>query len=538
MSRLFSRRRFVQHAAAASALAIVPIGRLAAQVRFAEYPFKLGVASGDPSEDGFVLWTRLVPEPHEPEQLGQITFEVQWQVAEDPAFQRIVAQGTAPAPAHLAHSVHAEVSGLTAGREYFYRFRLGRYESPVGRALTAPAAADSPTALRYSICSCAQYEQGFFSAYRYMADDRPDLIVELGDYIYEVGYGEHRVRLVRQKNAFTLDDYRALYAEYKLDPDLQAAHAACPWLVTWDDHEVDNDYAGMIGENDACGGQAVRDAFPARRAAAFQAWYEHMPVRASRLRAAGGVQVYGTLDWGRLARFYTLDTRQYRSPLACALPATFANCDTRTGLRLRPGGAGGGRPIEINDPACRSEWQDPSRSMLGTEQERWLERALQDSRAEWNLIAQGTPFVGIAGQSPIGPTAFSDGWAGYPAARQRLLEALASHKTSNPVVLSGDLHAFYVNEVRNSRGSPVAVELITSSIANNNKDLSALLPQNPQILFHDGRHSGYVRCEVTRERLRADLVAIEDMRNPRTPRSVLATYEIPAGSPEPRRIDG
>jgi len=538
MPRFLSRRRFVQRAVAASALAIVPIGRLAAQVRFVEYPFKLGVASGDPSADGFVLWTRLAPEPHEPEQLGQVTFEVQWEVAEDPAFQRVVARGTALAPAHLAHSVHAEVSGLASGREYFYRFRLGRYESPVGRALTAPAAANSPAALRYAICSCAQYEQGFFSAYRYMADDRPDLIVELGDYIYEVGYGEHRVRLVQQKNAFTLADYRDLYAEYKLDPDLQAAHAACPWLVTWDDHEVNNDYAGLTGENDACGGPAAHDAFPARRAAAYQAWYEHMPVRVSRLRAAAGVQVYDTLDWGRLARFYTLDTRQYRSPLACALPATFATCNTGTGLRLRPGGAGGGRMIDTTDPACREEWQDPSRSMLGMEQERWFDAALKDSRARWNLIAQGTPFASLDQGSAQAPLVYSDAWPGYPAAQQRLLEALARNKVSNPVILSGDVHAFFVNEVRNPRGSAVAVELITSSIANNNKDLSALLPQNPHVRFHDGKHSGYVRCEVTPGQLRADLVAIEDMHDPRTPRSVLASYAIDAGSSVPRRITG
>jgi alkaline phosphatase D len=536
MSRFLSRRRFVQRAVAASALAIAPIGRLAAQARFTEYPFKLGVASGDPSADGFVLWTRLAPEPHEPEQLGQVIFEVDWDVAEDSGFKRIAARGTALAPPHLAHSVHAEVSGLAPGREYFYRFRLGRYESPVGRALTAPAATDSPAALRYSMCSCAQYEQGFFSAYRYMADDRPDLIVELGDYIYEVGYGERRVRMVDKKYAFTLADYRLLYSEYKLDPDLQAAHVACPWLVTWDDHEVSNDYADLIGEFEACGGRTVHDAFPGRRAAAYQAWYEHMPVRASRLRADAGIQVYGDLDWGRLVRFYTLDTRQYRSPLACALPATFATCDTQSGRRLRPGGAGAGRMIDTTDPACRAEWQDPSRSMLGSEQERWLDGALEASEAQWNVIAQGTPFNTIVQGSAEAPRVFSDGWAGYPAAQQRLLESLGRHKVANPVLMSGDLHAFFVNEIRNARGSPVAVELITSSIANNNTDVSAVLPLNPQIRFHDGRHSGYIRCEVTRERLRADMVAIEDMRDPRTPRSVLASYEIPAGSSQPRRI--
>ncbi len=271
MSRSLSRRRFVQRAVAASALAISPFGRLAAQVRFSSYPFKLGVASGDPTSDGFVLWTRIAPEPFEPEQLGLVGFEVDWEVAEDPAFARMVARGNYLAQAHLAHSVHAEVAGLSPGREYFYRFRLGRYESPVGRALTAPAAADSPAALRYAICSCAHYEQGFFSAYRYMADDRPDLILELGDYIYESGYGERRVRLFDKREAVTLTDFRHRYAQYKLDPDLQAAHEACPWLVTWDDHEVSNDYAALVSSHEACGGPAVRDAFVSQRAAAYQA---------------------------------------------------------------------------------------------------------------------------------------------------------------------------------------------------------------------------------------------------------------------------
>jgi len=537
MPRSLSRRRFVQRALAASALAISPIGRLAAQVRFSSYPFKLGVASGDPTSDGFVLWTRIAPEPFEPEQLGLVGFEVNWEVAEDPAFARMVARGSYLAQAHLAHSVHAEVAGLAPGREYFYRFRLGPYESPVGRALTAPAATDSPSALRYAVCSCAHYEQGFFSAYRYMADDRPDLILELGDYIYESGYGEHRVRLFDKREAVTLTDFRHRYAQYKLDPDLQAAHEACPWLVTWDDHEVSNDYAALVSSHEACGGPAVRDAFVSQRAAAYQAWYENMPVRESRLRAGAGIQLYGDLDWGRLARFYVLDTRQYRSPLACALPATFANCDTQAGRALLRAGAGGGRQIGINDPACKPELEDPSRTMLGAEQERWLDGALSTSRARWNIFGQGTPFAGILEGTPEAPTTYSDGWPGYPAARQRLLDALARHRVANPVILSGDPHAFFVNEVRNARGASVAVEMITSSIANNNKDKSKTLPRNPHIRFHDGTHSGYILCEATPERMRADMVAIEDMHDPRTPRSVLASYEIAAGSSQPRRLE-
>jgi len=537
MPRNLTRRSFVHQAAAASALALAPFGRVIGQVRFSSYPFKLGVASGDPAADGFVIWTRIAPEPLEPEQLGRVTFEVDWEVAEDASFQRIAARGQAFAPAHLAHSVHVEVGGLQPAREYFYRFRLGRYESPAGRALTTPAAGSMPEALRFAFCSCAHYEHGFFSAYRYMADDRPDLIVELGDYIYEDGYGERRVRLFDRREAITLADYRGRYAQYRTDPDLQAAHEACPWLVTWDDHEVDNDYAGLTGEHEACGGEAVRASFPHRRAAAYQAWFEHMPVRPSRLRAGAAVQVYGALDWGQLARFYLLDTRQYRSPQACPREATWTRCDAERGSKLLFIGAGGGRLIEPGDPSCKAEVEDPARTMLGAEQERWLDDALAASGARWNVLAQSIAVAPIFEGTPERPQVYSDAWAAYPAARDRLLQALARHKVANPLFLAGDIHAFFMNEVRNERSVPVALEFITSSIATNTTDKSKVLHLNPHIQFHDGKHSGYVRCDVGADRLRADFVAVEDIRDPRTARSVLASFEVAAGKPQARRID-
>lgn len=536
MSALISRRRFVQRAAAVSTLALLPVGRLAAQVRFSSYPFKLGVSCGDPSPSGFVLWTRLAPEPLEPEQLGAVTFEVDWEVAEDPAFARIAKTGRSFAPAHLAHSVHAEVEGLQPGHEYFYRFRLGSYESPPGRALTSPAPGTSPASLRVVATSCAHLEQGFFASYHYMADDRPDLILELGDYIYEDGYGERRVRAFQKREAVTLADYRNRYAQYRMDPDLQAAHAACPWLVTWDDHEVDNDYAGLTSEHEACGGEAVRRAFVDRRAAAYQAWYEHMPVRASRLRPQAGIQVYGSLDWGDLARFYMLDTRQYRSPQACARAATFTTCDSEAGRKLLSVGAGGGRLVGMTEPACKAELEAASRSMLGADQERWLDGALESSHATWNCLAQGTPVAPIFEGSTEAPLVYSDSWTAYPAAKRRLLDALARHRVSNPVIMSGDLHAFFVNEVRNERDQTAAVELVATSAANSNTDKSKVLHLNPHTWFHEGTHSGYLRCEVTPARIHADLVAIDDMRDPRSPRSVLASFEIASGNPLPRRL--
>lgn len=531
-----TRREFSRLAAAAGLITALPAARVAAQLRFGSYPFQLGVASGDPAPDGFVIWTRIAPEPYAPESLGAVVFEVAWEVAEDAGFARLAAQGTALARPHLAHAVHVVVSGLQPGREYFYRFRLGRHESPAGRALTSPVPGAAVSSLRFAVASCAHYEQGFFSAYRYMAEDRPDLMLMLGDYIYEDSWGERRVRLFDPLQAHTLADYRRRYSIYRTDPDLQAAHAAAPWLVLWDDHEVDNDYAGLNSENTACGGEAERAAFPARRAAAYQAWFEHMPVRPSRLLDENSVRIYGTVDWGALTRFYLLDTRQYRSPQVCLSAPTPLGCDTDVGRKILYSGAGGGSFIDPNEPACRAELADASRTMLGAAQERWLDEALAGSRALWNVLAQEVMLVTIAEGSRESPRHYSDAWAGYPPARERLLASLVRQRVANPVVLTGDIHSFWVNEVATAGGRPAAVEFVTSSIATTTYDKSAALPLNPQVKFHDGLHNGYLRCELDRERFRTEIVAIDDLRDPRSARSVAATFEVRAGEPSVRPV--
>ena len=529
--RRISRRTFNRMAAAAGALTVLPFGNASSQVRFGSPPFQLGVASGDPSADGFVIWTRLAPEPFDPAYLGQTIFEVSWEVAEDSSFARIAKQGTGWARPHLAHAVHVEVDGLQPGREYFYRFRIGRYESPTGRALTCPAPDAATAALKFAFASCAHYEQGFFSAYRYMADDRPDLILFLGDYIYEDAWGDRRVRQFEPIEAITLDDYRRRYTQYRTDPDLQAAHATCPWLVTWDDHEVDNDYVSLTSEHELCGGEAVRQSFPARRAAAYQAWFEHMPVRPSRLRPDMGVQIYGSMDWGTLARFYVLDTRQYRSLQVCPNLPTVQRCDFEKGRKILFGGAGGGGFIDPAEASCKAALADPTRTMLGAEQERWLDDALSGSRAAWNILAQNVMILTIAEGSAESPRHFSDAWACYPPARERLLASLLKHKAANPVVLTGDIHSFWVNEVANAAGRAVAVELVTSSIATTTYDKSAVLPLNPGAKFHDGLHNGYMRCELDRDKLRTDVVAIDQREDPRSGRNILATFEVQSGEP-------
>ncbi len=523
-----SRRTFNRMAVATGALALAPLA--GAQVRFGSPPFQLGVASGDPSADGFVIWTRLAPEPFNPSALGETIFEVAWEVAEDAGFTRIAEDGVAWARPHLAHAVHVEVTGLAPAREYFYRFRIGRYESPAGRAQTCPAADAAVESMKFAFASCAHYEQGYFSAYRYMAEDRPDLILMLGDYIYEDAWGERRVRQFDPIEAVTLSDYRRRYTQYRTDPDLQAAHACCPWLVTWDDHEVDNDYASLTSEHELCGGERVRAAFPARRAAAYQAWFEHMPVRPSRLRPDMAVQIYGSVDWGTLARFYVLDTRQYRSVQVCPNLPTLARCDFEKGRKILFGGAGGANFINPLEPACKAALSDPSRTMLGPDQERWLDAALAGSGAAWNVLAQNVMVMTVAEGSVESPRHYSDAWAGYPPARERLLAALVKSGVANPVVLTGDIHSFWVNEIANAAGRPVAVELVASSIATATYDKSAVLPFNPGAKFHDGLHNGYVRCVLDRERLRTDIVAIADRADPRTASKLLASFDVHSGN--------
>ncbi len=446
-------------------------------------------------------------------------------------------QGTAWARPNLAHSLRAEVNGLAPGREYFYRFRLGRYESATGRAVTCPAPDARPDSLHFAFASCAHYEQGFFSAYRFMAEDRPDLILHLGDYIYEDAWGDRRVRQYDPLEAVTLDDYRRRYTQHRTDPDLQAAHAACPWLVTWDDHEVDNDYVGLTSEHELCGGEPVRMAFPARRAAAYQAWYEHMPVRPSRLQPEMAVRLYGATDWGRLVRFHLLDTRQYRSVQVCPELPTAERCDFAQGRKILFGGAGGANFIDPNASACKAALADSTRTVLGEAQERWFDGALAESAAAWNLLAQNVMIMTVAEGTAESPRHYSDAWAGYPPARERLFAALAKHGTANPVVLTGDIHSFWVNDLANAAGRPVGVELVTSSVATSTYDKSAVLPLNPGAKFHDGRHNGYVRCELTPETLRADIVTIADRADPRSTASVAATFEISSGDPHAHRID-
>ena len=392
-----SRREFLRAvgALALSGAATPATAAAARSLRLPGYAFALGVASGYPLSDGVVLWTRLAPAPLEPGGgMPDLRVPIRWEVAEDERFRRIVRKGQTHAMPEWAHAVHVEVDGLRPGRWYWYRFIAAGEISSIGRTRTAPAVGERLDRLRFAFASCQHYEQGYYAAYRHMRRDELDLIVHLGDYIYESSGGRDPVRRHDAPEPQTLEDYRMRYALYRGDPDLQGVHAHCPWLVTWDDHEVDNDYAGDRSQDDD-----YRAWFLLRRAAAYRAYYEHMPLRRGMLPLGPHMRLHSRVAFGDLAAFHLLDGRQYRSYQACPRP-----------------GRGGANMVE----EC-AERLDPTRSMLGETQERWLEAGLSASKAKWNVIAQQTLIAQIDTKPGDGQRFWTDAWDGYPAARRRLL---------------------------------------------------------------------------------------------------------------------
>lgn len=506
-----SRRGLLRGAALIAGSALLPSspGLLAAP-RITDNPFTLGVASGEPAPDGFVLWTRLAPKPLEPDGgMGAAHVAVGWEVAEDDGFRRIVARGRALAAAQAAHSVHVEVSGLKPDRAYWYRFRVAGGASPVGRTRTAPAAGAVVDRFRICFASCQKYEAGFYSAYRHMAEDAPDLVLFLGDYIYEGDPGSKgAVRQHRNPEPKDVVGYRIRYATYKTDPMLQAAHAAAPWSVIWDDHEVSNDYGGS---RDQDAGDPV--AFLRRRAAAYQVYYEHMPLRRRTLPVGPDMLLYRSLDWGRLAQIQLVDDRQYRSEPVCRIS--------------------NGRGKLTTD--C-DERRDPRRSMLGQPQEAWLLDTLSNSRAQWNLLAQQTLFARQALPSLADPKASvfsSDGWDGSPATRDRILARWREAKVRNPVTLGGDIHAFAASDLTEQPGGPaIATEFVGGSITSfgmGEMEAKVLTARNPDIRFLEGRKRGYGRMDVTPKGAQVALRAIANAADPQSPISDLATYVVEPG---------
>ena len=474
--------------------------------------FGLGVASGHPQPDAVVLWTRLTGLDL-PTQVS-----VRWQVAHDEAFSRIAASGIETAEPGSAHSVHAEVAGLAPGRGYFYRFNALGHQSAIGRTRTAPAP-DAPATLHAVVASCQRYDHGLYAAWRDVAEREPDLVMFVGDYLYEYASHDDVVRAHEGPMVRTLDQFRARYAQYKSDPLLQAAHAAAPWLLVWDDHEVENDYASEDGST-LFGASLLR-----LRAAAYQAWWEHQPVPNAMRPVGPDARIFHRLDWGRLARIHALDGRQYRDTQAC-----------------RPLGRQGGAS-SIDGAACL-ELQDPRRSMLGAAQERWLADGW-DAERPWNLLAQQTLMARNSRTPARGPRTgryWTDGWDGYPLARQRLLQGAADRRLGGAVVLSGDVHAHVVADLKVDSFDPaaptVASELCATSISSRGMPqtlLDRLRPYNPQLLHARSDQRGYLALRVSERELHADLMVVQDPLNASSPVDLSLRFVIEHGRPGPQR---
>jgi alkaline phosphatase D len=482
-----------------------------------EYPFTLGVASGDPHPDGVVLWTRLAPDPLALDGRGGMPHHpvtVRWQVAHDERFRKVVKQGQRMAVPELGHSVHVEVHGLEPEREYFYRFMAQGFESPVGRTKTAPAAHSTPHQIRFGVASCQAWWAGFYTAFRHMAEDDLDLVLHVGDYIYEnviPADGLHRQTALPveiRNEPLTLADYRNRHAVFHSDPDLQAAHAATPFVVTWDDHDVDDNWAGDISR-DVGEDPAV---FRARRAAAAQAYYENLPLRLPQKPDGADITLYRRLRYGRLATFHILDGRTFRDDQACGDGAK-AGCTERL---------------------------DPARTMLGFEQERWLYDGLAASGTMWNVLANQVPMTQCALDGSDSPPFFMDAWDGYKAARDRLFAAFTKTEGVNPVVVSGDRHRHMASDLKADFDDPnsptVAVEFAGTSASSDQdgEDLDdhskTVLANNPHVKFMNHQR-GYLRMTLSSERCQADHLVMPYVSTPGAPISTRASFITEPGNP-------
>lgn len=499
-----THRRLVLAAAVGAACAMAAPALLrharASSLRLDSSPFGLGVASGLPRPDSVVLWTRLMGEELPP----RVT--VQWEVAKDESFRQVIASGSQTAEASWAHSVHAEPTGLEPGRSYWFRFTaLGERSSPA-RTRTAPAP-DSAATLRLATASCQRLEHGHFAAWRDIGAFEPDLVLFLGDYIYEYPGAPDAVRSVSGGLVSSLQGYRERYAQYKADPLLQAAHAAAPWAVVWDDHEVANDYAGLQA------GLPLAD-FEARRAAAYRAWWEHMPLPMSARPQGAQLRIHTHLDWGRLARILLLDNRQYRDPQACRGP-------------LSPFGAG--RVRERDCPALA----DAQRSMLGREQERWLEQQFS-TQHRWNLLAQQTLMTPLRLSDDGEAQVWTDGWDGYAPARERLLQGAAARRVPGLVVLGGDIHAHVVANLRadaSRNAAVVGTELCGTSISSRGPAAARFenaLAQHPHVVWGQARKRGSVLLDLNEQLLRADMRAVDNPRDASSPVRSAARFAVEA----------
>ena len=513
-----SRRLLLAYSSALAGLPLIAkqASALERQVSFSSNPFTLGVASGDPDATSVVIWTKLAPQPLEPS--GGMKPEaviVGWEVAEDESMGKIIASGKAVATPQLGHTVHIEVGGLKPDHWYWYRFHAGDAVSPTGRTRTVPEVDATPEKLKFAFASCQHYETGHYTAYGQMAQDDLDLVFHLGDYIYESPGSDGRVRKHSgspSSRLTSLSDYRLRHMQYRSDPLLSGMHAKCPWFVTWDDHEFENNYANDIQQEQKSGSQLSPHEYLVQRAAAYQAYYEMMPLRKRSLPQGPDMQLYRTASFGRLAEFFVLDTRQYRTD--------------------QPNGDGG-KPL--NEEALKH-----TNSLLGKKQRRWLDSELISSISTWNVLAQQV-MMELVAFGPKDEQKYSmDQWAGAAYERIELMRFIVDRQIPNPVVLTGDIHSNWANDLRiddRQHDTPiVATEFVGTSISSGGKGdkkpagIDLLLSNNPGVKFHN-RERGYVRCTITPDRWQSDYVVAEDVTVANSPVVTRASFVTEAGIP-------
>ncbi len=482
---------------------------------FAEYPFQLGIAAGDPAPDGFVIWTRLAPRPLEiGHGMPSAPVPVKWEVASNSGFGTIIRSGETVARPELAHAVHVEVEGLEPNREYFYRFIAGRERTATGRAKTAPAAGAATAQARFGVLGCQAYEQGFYTAHRKAAEDDLDFIYCYGDYIYEgrasrtyngSGGTSENPRQHVGGETYSLDDYRRRYAQYKMDVDLQACHASTAWFVTWDDHEIDNNWVSALDQDGT-----PPEVFMLRQQAAMQAFYEHMPMRRSAFPRGSTTQLYRHAAWGDLLDLNLLDTRQYR---------TDQPCDDRWASTC----AG----VSAADA-----------QVLGQAQEAWLYQNLDRSQAHWKVLAQQIMVMDLDRKEGPELGHNLDTWAGYSIPRARLLRRLKDRRIGNTIVLTGDEHQNYAGELhldgRNPEGAPIASEFVTTSISSSGDgqdqraDGRRIQADNAFLKFNNAQR-GYVVCDVTPERWQTEFKVLDKVSDKGGTLTTRAKFAVASG---------
>jgi alkaline phosphatase D len=521
--RSLSRRGLLRGASASALLAaLTPAAarQVWANPVFAAYPFRLGVASGDPLPDGVVLWTRVAPDPLHGGGMPNRAVPVRWEIASDERLAAVVRRGETLARPELGHSVHVEVYGLEPGRPYWYRFRVGGEVSPIGRTKTAPAPDTMPAALRFANVGCQRYEDGYFTAFRHLAREELDFVFHYGDYIYEYRGKNDGVPRLREANGdeiYTIVDYRNRYALYKLEPELQAAHAAHPFLSSYDDHEIDNNWAGAVSEEDGSEIFPIavpREYFALRKQMGLNAWYENMPVRKAALPRGPEITAYRRLRYGTLAQVHVLDTRQYRDDQPCS-----------DGVKA----------------ACE-EVADPQAQILGLEQERWLFDGLARSDAAWNLLAQQVPVMrrDLAPVGVDGVQISMDKWDAYPAARDRLFRHVEQADVKGLVVLTGDVHNAWVADLKadflNPGSATLGTEFISSSMATTgdgfetNEVRQNQVARNPHIKYFNNRR-GYNLHEATRDRMTVHVRAVDTVTQRGAPLTTKASFVVEADKP-------